>query len=176
MRSALRRLALGLLLACSVSSILAGQRAGLVPMPPKKAAKPPKPWPDAETIKKQQLDADKRKLFAAIAPIAITLTADFKAVQKDRNPTSTATFPATLSFTNDDGTPGTADVKIRTRGHMRRLFTTCEFAPLRIEFTKAQVKHSVFDAQTALKLGTHCNEGVKSWEQYVLREYAAYRI
>jgi hypothetical protein len=174
MSSSLKRFGLGLLLACAASAVLAGQRGA--PMPTKKALKPPKPWPDAQTAQKQQQDAEQRKLFATDTPVEIVLTANFKAVQSDRNPDSTKTFPATLNYTNDDGTPGTAEVQIRTRGHMRRMFQTCDFAPLRVEFTKAQVKHSVFDAQSAIKLGTHCREGVKEFEQYVLREHAAYRI
>jgi hypothetical protein len=139
-------------------------------------AKPPKDFPDADAIKKLQGEAESRKLFASASPVTITLTANFKAVQADRDPESTKTFPATLDFVNDDGSKGSAEVQIRTRGHMRRMFQTCDFAPLRIEFPKAQVKHSVFDAQHALKLGTHCRDGVKEFEQYVLREYAAYRI
>jgi hypothetical protein len=163
-------------LVCALGSVLGAQRSvTYAPVVPAKA-KPPKDWPDADTIKKQQTEAESRKLFASVTPVAITLTANFKAVQEDRNPESTKTFPATLDFTNDDGSKGSADVQIRTRGHMRRMFQTCDFAPLRIEFPKAQVKHSVFDAQHALKLGTHCRDGVKEFEQYVLREYAAYRI
>ena len=174
MGSPLHRIGLCLVLACAVSTGLVGQRGA--PQPTKKALKPPKPWPDAQTAQKQRQDAEQRKLFATATPVEITLTANFKAVQSDRHPDSTKTFPATLNYTNDDGTPATADVQIRTRGHMRRMFQTCDFAPLRVEFPKAQVKHSVFDAQSALKLGTHCREGVKDFEQYVLREYAAYRI
>jgi hypothetical protein len=174
MGSPLKRFGLGVLLACAASTVLVGQRGA--PIPTKKALKPAKPWADEKTIEKQQQDAEKRKLFATTAPVTITITGNFKAVQNDRNPDSTKTFPATLEYVNDDGTPGTAEVRIRTRGHMRRMFQTCDFAPLRVEFPKAQVKKSVFDAQSALKLGTHCRDGVKEFEQYVLREYAAYRI
>lgn len=176
MGTTLKRFGLGVLFAYGVSTLLAAQKSVVyAPVVPKKA-KATKDWPDAKAMEKQQQDAERRKLFQSATPIAITLTANFKAVQGDRNPASTKTFPATLEYTNDDGSPGTTEVAIRTRGHMRRMFLTCDFAPLRVEFTKEQVKHSVFDAQKSLKLGTHCREGVKDFEQYVLREYAAYRI
>jgi hypothetical protein len=136
----------------------------------------PKPWPDAKTLEKRRADAQARKLFASPDPLPITLTANFKAVQSDRNPESTKTFPASLTFLSDAGAPVTVALEIRTRGHARRSFNTCDFAPLRLEFTKAQVKGTVFDDQRAIKLGTHCREGVKVFEQYVMREYAAYRI
>src|SRR6478609_8280114 len=121
----------------------------------------PKPWPDAKTMEKRRADAAARKLFTTTDPLAITLTANFKAVQSDRNPESTKTFPATIAFAAESGAPVSVDVQIRTRGHARRSFNTCDFAPLRVEFPKAEVKGTVFDEQRAIKLGTHCREGVK---------------
>ena len=172
----LKRIGLVVLVTSVLSSFVGAQRSvTYAPVVPKKA-KAVKAWPDAGTMARQRQDAEKRKLFASVTPIAIKLTANFKAVQGDRDPASTKTFPATLEYANDDGSPGVAEVAIRTRGHMRRLFQTCDVAPLRVEFPKEQVKHSVFDGQTALKLATHCREGVKDFEQYVLREYAAYRL
>ena len=165
------------LVACTVLSA-APNAQSRVAAPPRKAPKtapPPKDWPDARTLASRQQDAENRRLFREVAPLAITITADFKAVDRDRNPASTKTFPATLQFTKDDGSTGALDVQLRTRGHMRRLFATCDFAPLRIEFQKDQVKGTVFDRQTALKLGTHCRN-IKEVEQYVLLEYSAYRI
>jgi hypothetical protein len=157
-------IALGMPAAKMAAQTLAGQTGG------------PKPWPDAKTMEKRRADAAARKLFTSADPLAITLTANFKAVQNDRNPESTKTFPATISFAAESGAPVNVDVQIRTRGHARRSFNTCDFAPLRVEFPKPDVKGTVFDQQHAIKLGTHCREGVKLFEQYVMREYAAYRI
>ena len=56
------------------------------------------------------------------------------------------------------------ELQLRTRGHVRRMYQTCEFAPLRLEFTKAHVKGTVFDDQRVLKLGTHCRN-VTEFEQ-----------
>jgi hypothetical protein len=74
-----------------------------------------------------------------------------------------------------DGSPVKVELPIRTRGQVRRSYDTCEFAPLRLEFPKDQMKGTLFEGQHALKLGVHCRN-VKEVEQYVLREYAAYRI
>jgi hypothetical protein len=64
----------------------------------------------------------------------------------------------------DDGSPVSIELQLRTRGHVRRMYQTCEFAPLRLEFTKAHVKGTVFDDQRVLKLGTHCRN-VTEFEQ-----------
>ena len=118
--------------------------------------------------------AQQRALFAADDPLPITLIADFKAVNRDRNPSSTKMFPATLVAPGLNGGEDRIEVRIRTRGHSRRLVATCTFAPLRIEFV-GKVEGTLFEGNKALKLGTHCRD-VDSYEQYVFREYAAYKV
>jgi hypothetical protein len=66
-------------------------------------------------------------------------------------------------------------LQIRTRGHSRRKPTVCDFAPLRLEFQKELTKGTLFEGPRALKLGTHCRDN-GTFEQYVLREYAVYRL
>lgn len=144
--------------------------------PPAKAGKSAAgpDWPDAKTLAKQKEDAESRRLFGSTKPLEFTLVANFKAINNDRAP-SVKTYPATIQFAKDDGSPVSIELQLRTRGHVRRMYQTCEFAPLRLEFTKAHVKGTVFDDQRVLKLGTHCRN-VTEFEQYVLREYAAYQI
>ncbi len=139
-------------------------------------AAPRTPWPNAAALEKRRVEAENRPLFKAADPVAFTLTADFKAIQGDRDPESTKTFPATMQFTANGGSTRTVDLQVRTRGHARRSFNTCDFAPLWLDFKKGEMKDSVFEGQNRIKLGVHCREGVKEFEQYVLREYAAYRI
>lgn len=131
----------------------------------------------AETLEdrlKRQRAALERALFAAEEPLPFTLIADFKAVNRDRNPESDKVFPGTLVVGNKNGGEDRIQVNIRTRGHSRRLSTTCTFAPLRIEFPN-RGEGTVFDGHKALKLGTHCRD-VDSYEQYSYREYLVYKI
>jgi hypothetical protein len=111
----------------------------------------------------------------ADTPLEFTLTADFRAVNRDRNPESTKVFPATMTVARADGTMATFPLNIRTRGHVRRMLQTCAFAPLRLEFQPEQVKKTVFEGLKNIKLGTHCRD-VDLFEQYVPREYSAYRL
>jgi len=172
----------GLLVACGfVAASLADsprQARGTAP-PPKPAPQVQKAadtWPpDAKTLESRRKAAEDVRLFARAEPLPITLTADFKAVMRDRDPKSTKLFPATISYPNEDGTTATIPLQIRTRGHSRLLRQTCDFAPLRLEFPKDQMKKSMFDGYGPIKLGTHCR-GVTEFEQYVLREYTVYRM
>jgi hypothetical protein len=142
------------------------QGAAAAPKP-----KDPNAWPDDKTIAERKKTSEGRKLFQSDQPLEITLTANFKAVNGDRNPNSTKTFPATIEFAKADGTKAKVPLKIRARGHARRQI--CAFAPLRLELPKEQTKDTVFDGHGVLKLGTHCHN---TFEEYVRREYAAYKI
>jgi hypothetical protein len=122
----------------------------------------------------RQRDAIGRALFSSEEPLSVTLIADFKAVNRDRNPESTKVFPATLVVAGRNGAEDRISVNIRTRGHSRRMSSTCTFAPLRIEFP-AKADGTVFEGHKSLKLGTHCRD-VDSYEQYVYREYLVYKI
>jgi hypothetical protein len=164
---------LALILAASGTAVVGATQARSAPAA---KASPSKDWPDARTLEKRRTEAEKLPLFAGTDPVVLTLTADFKAIQGDRNPESTKVFPATIQFAGADGAPVTMDLQVRTRGHARRSYNVCDFAPLRLEFPKDRTKGTVFEGQTGIKLGVHCREGVKEFEQYVLREYAAYRI
>ena len=156
--------------ACALAATPVVAQKGIPTVDRAKLVKLAEPWPDAETLKASRLDAESRRLFAASEPLAFTLAADFKAINKDRNPESTNMYPGVLTV--DGG--AVLHVQLRPRGHLRRNPRTCSFVPIRVEFDKDEVKGTVFEHQKALKLVTHC-QGDKEYEQYPLREYLVYR-
>lgn len=172
MRRSLHAGVIGILVcAALVTAPLAGQR-----QTPPAAAKPPKDpnaivWPDAQTLASQKKSAENRRLFRSADPLPFTLTANFSAVDGDRDPNSTKTYPAVITVAKDDGTMASIPLQIRGRGHARRQI--CSFSPLRLEFQKDQTKGTVFEGPGALKLGTHC---ANDFPDYLLREYAVYQI
>ena len=127
------------------------------------------PFPDEATIAERKKAAEGRALFAADTPLEFTLSADFKTVNKDRNPNSTKVFPATMTVAKADGTQATFPLNIRTRGHVRRMSQTCTFAPLRLEFETEKTKGTIFEGHKNLKLGTHCRDA-DLFERSVPRE------
>ena len=147
---------------------------------PKKQKKNPlaklaEPWPDAEKVRERRQAAEGRRLFQSSDPLSFTLTADFRTVNKERDPASTRRFPAVLRIVGGDGQGRSIPVKLRTRGHFRLMARNCSFVPLRVEFPRQEVEGTVFEGAGSLKLGTHC-ESDQEYEQYTLREYLAYRI
>ncbi|HXT70428.1 MAG TPA: hypothetical protein VN700_11765 [Vicinamibacterales bacterium] len=131
-----------------------------------------KPWPEPAVMADRKREAERRRLFRSNDPLPVRLKADFRAVNRDRDPKSEVMFPATIEFSANDGSTVSVPLKIRTRGHSRRNAGTCSFAPLLLEFDKATVRNTVFDGHGPIKLGTHCRKGS---EDVVLREHVLYR-
>lgn len=129
------------------------------------------PWPTPEKMKERREEAENAPLFAAAEPLAVTLVGDFKAINRDRDPNSRQKYPGAVRLA---GSPDIA-VEFRARGHVRRMARTCDYVPLRLEFAKGSRAGTVFQKQDALKLVVQCAGG-SEFEQYLLREYLAYRI
>ena len=113
-------------------------------------------------------------LFEDDAVLAITLEGPLNTLMRKRP--DDVELPFRLTFMDDDGSPLTVDVQLRTRGNYRRDRRTCPFAPVRLNFKKGQVKKTVFHKQDKLKLVTHCRDGIPANQAAVQREYLAYRV
>jgi hypothetical protein len=174
-----------LLLACLIAWSAMAPRAGAQAQAPagKAAAKPPakakknpllklvEPWPSPEKLKQRREEAEGNALFAQTDVLAVTLVGDFKAINKDRDPNSKQRYPGALRLEGGAELP----VQFRARGHVRRMARTCDYVPLLVEFEKKTGAGTLFARQEALKLVVQCAGGGE-FEQYVLREYLAYRI
>ena len=145
--------------------------------PPKKnpLLKLAKPWDEPAVLEAKRVEAQQRPLFQETEPLAFTLAADFKTIEKDRNPESTKRYPAVLTLVDARGRELTLHVRIGARGHLRRMSRTCDFVPLRVEFKGNDLDGTVFEGQTTLKVGTHCRDD-NDFDQYVLKEYLTYQL
>ena len=155
-------------------------RAGQKPAPKTPAKKDPyarinEPWPAAGQLASSRVEAENRLLFASDAPLAFTLTANFAAINKEREENSTKRFPGVMQLQGEGGSTVSIPVQLSARGHARRNVLVCAVVPLRLEFAKKDVKGTVLDGQRELKLVTHCQND-RNYEQYVLSEYLAYRL
>ena len=163
------------LAACVLTPDMRAQQHAPASAKPKKnpLLKLAEPWPEPAVLQARRTEAERRPLFGSADPLAFTLTADFKMVNKDRDPESAVRYPALLSLTDERGREQAIHVRISPRGHFRRMARNCSFVPLRVELPPAETAGTVFEGQTTLKLGTHCQDQ-KSYEQITLREYLTY--
>jgi hypothetical protein len=160
-------------LVCAAVPSLFAQQKGAAPAPKKNPLlKLAQPWPEDDVLLAARTEAEKRKLFQVVEPLEFTLVSDFSALNKERNPESSKKFPGTLKVT---GLDKELPVQLGSRGHLRLNTRTCEFVPIRVDFPKEGLEGTPFEGQTNLKLGTHCQND-KDFDNYVLKEYLAYRL
>lgn len=118
-------------------------------------------------------------LFQTHEPIAVTITADFKAIARDYDE-EPEERPATFTYkTTSDAPPVSFAVKIRPRGKSRRDKSTCRFPPLRLNFETKALAGSLFHKQDKLKLVTHCTplgNPARAYQRYLQLEYLTYRM
>jgi hypothetical protein len=111
--------------------------------------------------------APPKPLFASDEPIRITIKGPISTLASKR---TGGAQPATLTSAGL-----THPISLAPRGITRLRKETCQFPPLRVEFTQPPPAGSLFQAQRRLKLVTHCRNGA-DFQQKVLLEYSAYRI
>src|SRR5437899_3618384 len=167
-----RRIAWALGLCALTAPLLAQTKQPAVK--PAVVGKLAEPWPDTEAMRERRIDAEGRRLFAAADIVPLTLTADFKNINKDRRTEDKQDYEGTIAAPGASAATDSLNVKLRTRGHFRLRSSSCSFVPLRLEFAKGEAKGTLFDAQKVLKLVTHCRNE-KDYEQYTVREYLVYR-
>jgi hypothetical protein len=81
--------------------------------------------------------------------------------------------PAKLSFLVNDSTKLNFDIQVRARGNMRK--KACFHTPFKIIFSKSDLEAKGFNDTDEYKLVCQCNSG-KSGEQWLLKEYLAYKL
>lgn len=109
------------------------------------------------------------RLFADDTIIDLAIDGPVREIAR-KSEVSTDAYPATLATGGE-----ILSVEVSARGISRRRKDKCSFPPLRIRFTTKPEETSLFHRQGSIKLVTHCNDNTR-FEQYALREYAAYRL
>ena len=83
---------------------------------------------------------------------------------------------ALFSYLDENGDTVELKTRIRTRGNYRRNPSHCNFPPLRIDFSDADIEHTLYENQAKLNLVTHRITRKKYYEECLLKEYLAYRL
>ena len=115
---------------------------------------------------------DAAPIFTAEEPITFTLTSNFARLRRDKKQDAPWRW---ASITIPDSAGGNVEIplQVKTRGIWR--LTQCDFPPIRLDFKKSTVKHSLLAKLDKPKLVTHCRDN-EDYEQYVLQELQLYRV
>ena len=109
-------------------------------------------------------------LFDSDEVMEFTLRGDLNAVFKDRGDDSQY-HPATIRYMVD-GNEIDIPLRIKTRGHFRKMPANCKYPPILLNFAKSSTpENSVFYGQDKTKLVTPCRG-----DEYVIQEYLVYKL
>jgi hypothetical protein len=112
-----------------------------------------------------------KDLFESDEILSFTLKGNIRGLLNDRGETPTY-HPVTLSYKKKDSSEVNIPVKMKTRGHFRKLKENCKYPPLLINFPKDVDRlSSVFSGQKKLKLVMPC-----TGDDYIIREWLVYKI
>jgi len=175
-----RRLATVATSIATLAAIAGWQSSPSAQRPAPSAAKSPylklvEPWPAEQVLKDRKRQADARPLFKDTQPLPFQLTANFKTIDRDHNPESTATYPSVMTVDGGNGKTDRLNVTLSARGHFRRMARNCRAVPLKLEFASKELPGTVFEGLNTLKLGTGC-ERTDEYDQVTLREHLSYQL
>lgn len=112
-------------------------------------------------------------VFAAEAPLAVTIRTDLRTLIRDRSD-NRKDHDGVMRMARPDGGVDSLPVELRTRGIFRRRSSVCTFPPLRLTVKRRGARETMFEGERRIKLVTHCRSS-DTYEQYVLQEYLIYR-
>lgn len=127
--------------------------------------------PLAKTSRQEKDKISEKGLFDTDSILNIKLSGDSRKLLNDRgdNPGYHA---MNLLYSNEDSIEISIPVKVKTRGHFRKLKENCNYPPLLLHFSKSEpLKSSIFNTQDKVKLVMPCIQ-----EEYVIREWMVYRL
>ena len=125
-------------------------------------------------------------LFANNDVLELGISVDFDTLCRPREDPDCDYTPSVLSY-SEAGDQKSIPIRIKVRGGWRSLSRNCQVPLLFILFDPEDTEGTLFEGQKSLPLTTHCGraglmDDFKSsrtylnYEQYLLKEYLAYRI
>ena len=120
--------------------------------------------------------AEAQRLFRSTDPVEVTFTTSLKQLIRERDSLNLKPHPALMTFKDSAGKDVNVPVVLRARGHFRRQARNCDFPPIRWDAKRDDVNNTLFQGLTRLKITTNCRPGNQDYEQYIIGEYAAYRL
>lgn len=116
-------------------------------------------------------------LFQSHETLMLTLEAEFSKLYEDREESTSSYRPTVLGYLTEDGETRSLALQAKTRGisRLRRGKLNCRFQLLMLNFRGSDTAGTPFAGQDDVPLVTHCRDR-NNYEQYVIREYLAYRF
>lgn len=114
-------------------------------------------------------------LFSTDEPLLLTIEADFGALCRNPDREECADVPAVIGYTDEQGGKHSVRAGLRVRGRWKPATANCSLPSLFLVLDRQSAAGTVFEDQPLLPLTTYCRSPL-TYEQFMLKEYLAYRI
>ena len=115
-------------------------------------------------------------LFLEDWPLEMDLFLDTRDLCRVEDKSRCQDVPARLSYSFNGQEDQSIQLLVKTRGSWRLRRDICTIPPLFLIFPQGQTEGTLFAGQDVLPLTTHCSSKSGKTDDYVLKEYLAYRI
>jgi len=115
-------------------------------------------------------------LFLEDQVLKMDLIFESRDLCRDEDRSRCKDVPAILTYSADGQKDQEMPVLLKTRGNWRLRRDICTIPPLFIIFPEEKTEGTLFAGQDLLPLTTHCSSKRGRYDDYVLKEYLAYRI
>lgn len=126
-------------------------------------------------------------LFSDDGVLELSIPINFKSLCRPREDPDCDFAPTVMTWTDAGGAAHEVNIELQIRGGWRAQAKNCSAPLLWVRFDPKSSADTPFEGQNTLPLTTHCGQGVTleswsfrprqvGWEQYLLREYLAYRL
>jgi len=115
-------------------------------------------------------------LFSSHSPLDLMIKANYNKLLKDVGE-NTDDHKAKIKYSDENGKRHKIKIETETRGNFRSNPSNCDFPPIQLEFEEfSDAEGTIFEGQEELKLVTHCQQEIASYQRHVYREYVVYRL
>lgn len=115
--------------------------------------------------------SDAVALFRSSDTVELTLSGPWRKIVRNR--ANQDSYPATLEYIDESGNRKIVELTVERRGKTRQRI--CRFPPIKLRFGKNDVKGTLFEGNKSIKMVTHCDNG-RRWDEYYILEMLAYPI
>ncbi len=117
-----------------------------------------------------------QSLFGSDEILSVTIACNLRELINDTDEKTASYHSGILSYFDADSTNVSVEVELKTRGIFRKSKENCTFPPVMVKFKGQRNDSDLFSGQKKLKLVTTCRNRNPRFEQFVVKEYLAYRM
>lgn len=117
-----------------------------------------------------------QSLFGSDEILSVTIACNLRELISDTDEKTARYHSGILSYFDADSSNVSIEIELKTRGIFRKSKENCTFPPVMVKFKGQRNDSALFSGQKKLKMVTTCRYRNPRFEQFIVKEYLAYRM